>query len=370
MKFNIIGNFLGTSGYDVHTRQLFNALSKIADVKLTTGIQPGQEKLLTDKELEAIKKQDDEDRIRIIITYPLQWRLHLEGKRNWVFCVWEGDRVPRHFLDEMLNENIEKILTPSQHTKQAILNTWKDYYKELINKDEAWELEKDIIEKKLRIIPHGQNPDIFYKKETPKEVFTYLLSKGWRNNEDRGGTMYAVQAYLEEFTSKDVTSLIIKINPAYGIPNVQELINEIKPKDKTDFAPLQINIDNIPYNKLVELYNMADVFLMPTRAESFGIPGIESMACGVPIITTNFGGQVDYANEENSWIIGGELTEIVHEIQYENVKWLSPSIPELRKAMREAYENRELVKEKGIKSLETAKQFTWDNTAKKLMELI
>ena len=230
-------------------------------------------------------------------------------------------------------------------------------------------MSNEIIDK-IKVIPHGVNLDLFYPKEIQKERFTFVLNKGWRNLEDRGGTQYAIQAFLEEFTSKENIELIVKINPAYGIPDIKNLINELKPKDKTDFGIVNVNTDNIPYNIMVDLYNKADVFIMPTRAESFGLPGIESMACGVPLIVSNFGGQVDYANTENSWIIGGELTEIVHETQYENTKWLTPSIPELRKAMREAYENKELLKEKGKKALETSKLWTWDNTALKVKELI
>ncbi len=367
-QITIVGNFLGISGYDVHTRGLANALSKITDVRLSTTIQPGQEALLTDKELEMIKKPDKGD-INLIITSPLFWRLHLTAKRNWVFFVWEGDRVPRHFIEECLNPDIEYVFVPSEHTKDAIMNTLEP----IIDGDicgAGATIVKNAIKPKIKIIPHGTNPDLFYPKQIEKERFTFVLNKGWRNLEDRGGTQYAVKAYLEEFTSKDNTELIVKINPAYGIPNIQQLINEIKPKDKTDFGIVNINTDNIPYNIMVDLYNKGDVFLMPTRAESFGLPGIESMACGVPVITTEFGGQTDYANKDNSWIIGGELTEIVHEVQYEGTKWLTPSVSELRKAMREAYENKELLKEKGIKSLETSKLWTWDSTAKKVAELI
>lgn len=125
-QINIVGNILGSSGYDVHTRNLANALSKLTDVKLTVPIQPGQEGLLTDKELEAIKKQDKEE-IRLIITNPLHWRVNLSKGRNWVYLIWEGDKIPRHYLDECLNDNIEYIFVPSEHTKQAIVNTFNDF---------------------------------------------------------------------------------------------------------------------------------------------------------------------------------------------------------------------------------------------------
>lgn len=359
-QINIIGNILGSSGYDVHTRNLANALSKLTDIKLTTQIQSGQETLLTDKELEAIKKPDKEE-IRLIITNPLFWRTNLGKGRNWCFLVWEGDKIPRHYLDECLNPDIEYIFVPSEHTKNAIENTWKDYNSTP---------DSPIWFPKIKVISHGVDLNLFYPKDRPTDKFRFLVNKGWRNLEDRGGTQYAVRAFLEEFTSKDNIELIIKVNPAYGIPNIQQLLEELKPKDKNDFARIVINTDNLPYNDLVNLYNQADVFVMPTRAESFGIPGIEAMACGLPVITTSFGGQTDYCDKENGWIINGNLEEVKHELLYEGVKWLTPNITELRKVMREAYEIKDLIEIMLKHALETAKQFTWDNTAKKIMELI
>jgi len=255
-----------------------------------------------------------------------------------------------------MNPDIEYIFCPSEHTKKAVLTTANNNTEYILNK--------------IKVVPHGVNNELFYPKEKNNEKFTFLVSKGWRNLEDRGGTQYAIQAFLEEFTNKDNVELIVKINPAYGIPDINNMVEQIRPKDKSDYPPIRINIDNIHYSKLVDLYNKADVFVMSTRAESFGIPGIEAMACGLPVITTNFGGQVDYCNEKNSWLVGGNLVEMQQELMYEGIKWLTPNISEIRKAMREAYENKEIVKSKSKEAIKTGNIFTWDSTANLIVTLI
>ena len=195
--------------------------------------------------------------------------------------------------------------------------------------------------------------------------FVFLMNKGWRHMRDRGGVMYGVQAYLEEFTKDDNVELIVKINPAYGFN--QEIMKNFK---FTDNSPkVTLITENIEYNKLVDLYNQCDVFVSPTRAEAFNLPILEAMACGKPAITSSFGGQNDYCND-NSWIIGGEMTEVTWDVQYEGISWIIPNIKLLKNCLREAYESPETVKQKGIKSLETAKEYTWENTAKKIIELI
>ena len=349
MKFNIIGNILDSSGYAIHTRQLANALGKIAEVKLVSQIQAGQEGQLSDKEVEMLKRPEL-DGINILITHPLHWKNNIRKGRNWAFLVWEGDKIPDCFIEQCLNPDIEYILVPSKHTYDAIWMSVGDS-KEFMNK--------------IRIIPHGVDLAKFYPKEKPKK-FTFICNKGFRNLEDRGGIQYAIRAYFEEFTKADNIEMQIKINPVYGIPDIVQIVDSLKINE--DNAILKINTSQLPYDDLVNLYNLGHVFVSPTRAEAFNMPCIEAMACGLPVITTNFGGQTEYVNNDNGWVIGGELKEVEHELEYEGIKWLTPSIPELRKAMRTAYTAD--LKDKINKSLEVAREWTWDNSAKKLIDLV
>jgi len=48
-----------------------------------------------------------------------------------------------------------------------------------------------------------------------------------------------------------------------------------------------LNKENVSKKELVELYNISDIFIFPSLYEGFGIPLLEAMACGIPIITSN-----------------------------------------------------------------------------------
>jgi glycosyltransferase involved in cell wall biosynthesis len=55
---------------------------------------------------------------------------------------------------------------------------------------------------------------------------------------------------------------------------------------------------------LGKLYSSADVFLFTSHAESFGLPPLEAMACGTPVVTTDCKGNRDYAfNEVKSLVV-------------------------------------------------------------------
>jgi len=365
-QINIIGTIAGITGYDSHTRQLARALNKITPIRLSTQIPLGFETQLQDDELEMLKRKPTKDEINLIITHPVFWKMNLSGKRNWVYLVWEGDAIPSHILHECLNPEIEKIIVPSKHTRMAFYKTMND----ILNDKEKYEKMIDKIyeaKEKIKVIPHGVDTNLFYPKEVKKEKFTFLCNKGFRNLEDRGGIQYLIRAFVEEFTNKDDVKLIIKINPAYGIPNLLNLFPDLKNK----YIPkIEYNTLAVKYDELVNLYNQADVFVSTTRAEAFNLPCIEAMACGLPVITTNFGGQVDYCDSETGWIVGGKLEEVKHELAYEGISWLTPNISEIRAALREAYTQRKEIKKKGIQAHNQAQRYTWDISAEKIKNLI
>jgi glycosyltransferase involved in cell wall biosynthesis len=339
----LVGNIWGSSGYANHTRNLAKAIDKIIPVKLETQIYPGYEMQIDDQELEMIKR-NGEYNIVLMITLPIYWNKFIEkDKKNLGFLVWEGDKIPLCWLKECLNPFIHRILVPSKHTKDAIIRTAEENG---IN-----------IENKIWIIHHGVDIDRFKPKENKDKIFRFLCNKGYRNKEDRGGIQYAIQAFIEEFKEENV-EMIIKLNPAYPPGNLP-----IHPK-------IKIITEDYNLDELIKLYQNCDVFVSTTRAEAFNIPCIEAMACGKPVITTNFGGQTDFCNTNNGWIVDGELKLVEHEVMYEETKWLTPDIKLIRESMREAYEHPQFCREKGILARTTAEQFTWEKSAKKLINLI
>lgn len=353
---NIIGQIFGSSGYANHTRYLANELNKLIDCKLITNLMPNFERLVNDRELEMIKKEPTFD-INLIITHPSNWRSNLFAKRNFVYLIWEGDSVPEWIIEECLNFKIEKIICPSTHTYDAIFNSNLN------------SLHKKLLKDKLVVIPHGVDLDIFKPLDIKLDRFTFLMNKGLRNLQDRGGIQYGIKAYLSEFSKRDNSELIVKINPAYGIPNIEQMFPDLKRKDG---PRVKFIIKDMTSNELNELYNSCNVFVSPTRSEAFNIPCLEALACGKPVITTNFGGQTDFINNDVGTLINYNLEEVKHELEYEGVSWATPDLDHLKKVMRDYYKekNNQFNKELTENCIKQASSYTWENTAKQIKNLI
>jgi len=358
---NIIGEIFGTTGYNSHTRSLANALHKVADCKLSTQLLPGWERLVNDAEFAMITKEERQFDYNLIISTPHNWKLFTGLGKNIGYCVWEGDRVPMSWIDEFLNPDIDLIFVPSKHTLSAILFTC-----------ELASIKTELVQKKIKVIPHGVDTNLFYecKIKEDNKPFRFICNKGWRGTSwDRGGVQYLLKAFAEEFKKDEKVELIIKLNPCYMNPVIlQQSIDALQlPIDR---APINVILSDIPYNNLFSLYNKANCFICATKAESFNLPGIEAMACGLPTIQTAYGGQVDYMTKKNSLFIDYKLEEVKEDMMYEGISWAVPDIENLKNKMRWAFNNQNKIKEMGKQALKDSKKWTWDKSAQKILKII
>ena len=144
---NVICEIFGCSGYSIHSRNLVKALDKQTEIRLSCNLPPNWNREVSDRELELIKRKPQKDEINLIITNPLYWNMHLNGKENWVYFVFEGDKAPKCWIEACKDHRINKIIVPSEHTYNSIVNS-------VINDSE--------IISKVIIAHHGVDLDLFY----------------------------------------------------------------------------------------------------------------------------------------------------------------------------------------------------------------
>jgi len=94
------------------------------------------------------------------------------------------------------------------------------------------------------------------------------------------------------------------------------------------------------------LYNGAEMLVYPAFAEGFGLPVVEAMACGTPVITSN--------------------TTALQEIAKDAAILINPcSIQEIAEGIERVLKEEELRQELSSRGLQRSKKFRWDETAKK-----
>ena len=103
--------------------------------------------------------------------------------------------------------------------------------------------------------------------------------------------------------------------------------------------------------RLRTLYQRALIFVYPSRYEGFGIPPLEAMACGAPVIATRTGAIPEYAGDAALLVDPGDLDDLRAAI----LRLLRD--PALRDELRQ-------------RGIERAKHYRWDRSARLMTELL
>ena len=106
----------------------------------------------------------------------------------------------------------------------------------------------------------------------------------------------------------------------------------------------------VPENVLHTLYAEAEVFLYPSLREGFGLPILEAMAFGTPVVTSNISSMPEVA---------GEAAFLVNPF----------SVEAIALGMEKAYENQSLRQKKIDLGYSRLGMFTWQNTAEQMINL-
>ena len=164
-------------------------------------------------------------------------------------------------------------------------------------------------------------------------------------------------------------SKFINFKPVSG--SWQDFMNEIYKINDID-ASRVLTLPVVDNDKMRGIYLKADVGLFTNRCEAgTNLVLMEFMACGLPSIVSYNTGHKDIANESNSILLKTQNEFMLYDNENKPVaNWYESDLDEIIASIEFAYENRDKIKQLGIKAGEDMKNYTWGNTAKTLMKKI
>lgn len=206
------------------------------------------------------------------------------------------------------------------------------------------------IDKPLFYIPHCYDTGAFHPRVTPiekRDKFTFLFFGSWRM---RKGYPQLIEAWCREFSADDDVQLLIKTDKVQTArASVRQTMNKMG-FSKKETAPILFEESIFDERQLPQFFKSVDCLVSPTLGEGFGLPGLQCMALGVPVIITDFSGCQDYANEDTSTLLeptGFVMHQCLDNLpQFKNKKWAFVPVKTIQKKMRYVWKNQDEVKDK------------------------
>jgi len=190
-------------------------------------------------------------------------------------------------------------------------------------------LQKGFNEKKIILVPYGANLDNFYPQKKKDNIFRFIYAGTLSL---RKGVWYTLKAFNELNLPNSELILVGSIDH-----NFSPLLKEFTSNKKIKI------LNHVSQNKLIEFYNISDVFIISSIEDGFAMVIPQALACGLPVICSeNSGGSELIKNGFNGYVVPIR------------------NIYELKKKMNLLYEDKKhyiFLKEKVLKH---GKDLSWD----------
>ncbi|MBP1565141.1 MAG: glycosyltransferase family 4 protein [Oscillospiraceae bacterium] len=241
----------------------------------------------------------------------------------------------KHLLNTGMKKSMKRadvIITDSEFSKSEIEKYFPQYSHKVqvvycgVNSDKFYPVEdKSVVEKVKRSL------------DIEGEYFLYLGTIEPRKNLERLIEAYSLLLKKDE----NVPRLVMAGGKGWLNSNIYQKVVELKLEKYVQFTKY------IPDEDLCPLINGATAFVFPSIYEGFGMPPLEAMACGVPVV----------CSKEAS------LPEVVGDCAVMTDAYDPQSIAD---GMYRIYSDKALAEELRVRGLQRAKEFTWHRFSEKL----
>jgi glycosyltransferase involved in cell wall biosynthesis len=299
---------------------------------------------------------------RLDLTIRHQWPPDFRAPESGrLACIvpWEHRAVPCAWVRE-IESTVDELWVPSRFVAEAFAGG-------------------GVQPERVHVIPNGFDPQVFHPRVAAARP------PGWRScvflfvggTILRKGADVLLQAYADAFSEEDDVTLVFKDTGAASFYRHNTLLPQVqRMAARPGAAPIVALGEELDDRALAALYRRCDALVLPYRGEGFGMPLIEAMACGKPVVTTAAGPAPEFCSEECAYLL--PATEIpvteppppLGEFTGEWT-WFEPDVNALAETLRSIYENRAEAAQKGQRAAELVLQtHSWARVTQLYLERV
>lgn len=265
------------------------------------------------------------------------------------YNAWETTRQPDEFFERL--KYFDQVWVPTEWQRQCTI-------------------EQGISSEKVKVVPEGVDVQTYKPKNRviSKPVdrpFRFILVGRW---DYRKSIREIIETFTKTFSENENVELIINVDNPFAEDRLKTTEERLE-KYGIRHSGIKV-VHHLSKSEYVELLKSSDVFVSCARGEGWNLPLIEAMACGIPSIYSDWGGQLEFAKGRGIPVkIKGEIPASTPSNDYTWIadapgNFADPDFEDLAKQMRDSYENFKIHKKKALDDSDDIREkFTWKNAA-------
>jgi glycosyltransferase involved in cell wall biosynthesis len=345
---NVFCPYFGDFGLARHARAFVGALARLVDVALVSWNRPAPgERVPPEVEAWLARGRGDLRGNLGIGIGDMESMRHVVGRFRIAMTVWETTVVPPRILAPLLR--MDEVWIPSEWGRQILI-------------------ENGVPAGRVRVVPGGVDARTFSPgapRARTGRRFRFLSVGKW---EARKGSADLVRTFTSTFAADAPVELFL-----HGwhicMPDA-DLGAQVRAHAPASHAPVLTGPKRSDA-EMLELYRSADAFVLATRAEGWGLPIIEAMACGLPVIVTDYSAHRAYATPEVTYLVRvRELVPVHDAYAFPTVSgpfgvWAQPDLDHLARLMRHVQAHPDEARQRGAAARDhVLRHFSWEAAAR------
>ena len=279
----------------------------------------------------SINKRYNKYNRLIIHSTPDIWKKYIDKKIDEIigYCTWETNMLPETWVDYI--NQLPEVWVPSTFNEETFVSSG--------------------VKSKIKVVPHIWHPQPLLNKRNIK-IYDYCRTKVSNDRftfysigelNFRKGIEDLVKVFDKFQDEHKDTQLILKLHYKLHDENGRKhCIDKLSSITNKLGKSIFLILDNLNRDDIVALHSFGDCYVSLNKGEGFGLTVFDAYKFGKKVITTGYGGQVDFLGNNHEGLVEYKIKKVSRMEAFSNnysvdQEWAHPNLDHAYELMEKMF---------------------------------